>query len=126
MVTEMLDVNDAKKILYELLQDLGWEEGQSIAMDTTIFDQSMINQTMMTTADVNMTGAVKRQFASEADKQLRNDFLNEMTATKPSPDMLSEEEKKNLDETKKALQSSDIDNSMNALAMQLTQVKTDL
>ena len=30
MVTEMLDVNDAKKILYELLQELGWEEGQSI------------------------------------------------------------------------------------------------
>ena len=27
MVTEMLDVNDAKKILYELLQELGWEEG---------------------------------------------------------------------------------------------------
>ena len=27
MVTEMLNVNDAKKILFELLQDLGWEEG---------------------------------------------------------------------------------------------------
>ena len=30
MVTEILDINDAKKILYELLQELGWEEGQSI------------------------------------------------------------------------------------------------
>ena len=30
MVTDMLDINDSKKILYELLQDLGWEEGQSI------------------------------------------------------------------------------------------------
>ena len=72
-------------------------------MDTTIFDQSMINQTMMTAADVNVSSAVKRQFASEADKQLRTDFLQEMTAAKPSPDMLSEEEKKNLDETKKSL-----------------------
>ena len=27
IVTEMLNVNDAKKILFELLQDLGWEEG---------------------------------------------------------------------------------------------------
>ena len=30
MVTDMLDINDSKKMLYELLQDLGWEEGQSI------------------------------------------------------------------------------------------------
>ena len=27
MVTELLDINDAKKILYELLQEMGWEEG---------------------------------------------------------------------------------------------------
>lgn len=25
MISEKLDVSDAKKILYELLQDLGWE-----------------------------------------------------------------------------------------------------
>ena len=30
MVMEKLDVNDAKRILYELLQDFGWEEGQAI------------------------------------------------------------------------------------------------
>ena len=30
MVMEKLDLNDAKRILFELLQDLGWEEGQQI------------------------------------------------------------------------------------------------
>ena len=42
MVTELLDINDAKKILYELLQELGWEEGQTIhqnqTMDMSLFD----------------------------------------------------------------------------------------
>ena len=44
MVTEMLDVNDAKKILFELLQDLGWEEGDAVQQDMTMsfFDQSQI------------------------------------------------------------------------------------
>jgi len=36
MAAEKLEVNDAKKILYELLQDLGWEEGQFIAQDMTM------------------------------------------------------------------------------------------
>ena len=46
MVTEMIDVNDAKRILYELLQDLGWEEGQTIQQNMTMsfFDQSVIDQ----------------------------------------------------------------------------------
>lgn len=45
MVTEVLDVNDAKKILYELLQDMGWEEGQTIQQNMTMsfFDQSMMD-----------------------------------------------------------------------------------
>ena len=30
ILTSKLDVNDAKKILYELLTDLGWEEGQAM------------------------------------------------------------------------------------------------
>lgn len=42
MVTEVLDINDAKKILYELLQELGWEEGQSIHMNQTM-DMSMLD-----------------------------------------------------------------------------------
>ena len=39
MVSEKLDVSDAKKILYELLQDLGWEEGDTFA-------QSAMNQSI--------------------------------------------------------------------------------
>ena len=41
MVTEMLDVEDAKKILYELLQELGWEEGQSIMQMNMSMSMSM-------------------------------------------------------------------------------------
>ena len=44
MVTEMLDVNDAKKILHELLIDLGWEEGETFSqnMTTTFFGDTSI------------------------------------------------------------------------------------
>ena len=41
MVSEKLDVSDAKKILYELLQELGWEEGDTFR-DTTM-NQSMFS-----------------------------------------------------------------------------------
>lgn len=36
MVTEVIDTNDAKKILHELLLELGWEEGQQIHQDMTM------------------------------------------------------------------------------------------
>lgn len=65
--------------------------------DMSMFDASMINQTMMTQAAANVGNNITRQFASDADKQLRNDFLTEMDSAKPSPNLLSEEEKQNLD-----------------------------
>lgn len=42
IMSSKLDVNDAKKIMYELLTDLGWEEGQTMQQDMTmsLFDQT--------------------------------------------------------------------------------------
>ena len=48
---------------------------------------------------------------------LRNDFLAEMGMASASPDMLSPEEKKNLETDKQDRQSSDLDSSMNAFAL---------
>lgn len=60
------------------------------------------------------------------DSMLRNDFLSEMGMAQSSPDMLTDEEKKGLEGNKEDMHSSDLDVSMNAFAMQLTQVKGDL
>ena len=47
---------------------------------------------------------------------LKNDFLAEMGMASQSPDMLSPEEKKNLEDQKQDGKSSDLDSSMNAFA----------
>ena len=77
MVMEKLDVNDAKRILYELLQDFGWEEGQAIQQNMTmsLFDQSMIDQTMVAGS---LPPSMGKTQSSHSDNLLKNDFLAEM------------------------------------------------
>ena len=73
-----------------------------------------------------MSAHIQRPTSTANDTMLRNDFLNEMGVGVSSPDTLTDEEKKRLEEEKVDRQSSDLDTSMNAFAMQLTQVKSDL
>lgn len=94
MVTEVLDVNDAKKILYELLQDMGWEEGQTIQQNMTMsfFDQSMMDQNQtMGGASAIQNNSMRSSAASDQDKLLRNDFLTEMGVG--AADTMTSEEK---------------------------------
>ena len=114
MAAEKLEVNDAKKILYELLQDLGWEEGQSIAQDMTmsLFDQSTILKENNT---LNFTQDVSRPKPTDADRLLRADFFGQM-GVESGTSLLSEDEKKVLEEIKQELKNTDIDSSLTSFA----------
>ena len=81
IVTEVLDINDAKRILYELLQDMGWEEGQVINQNTTM---SMFCGDV-STIDNSKTG---RDILSTSERLLKNEFLSVMGLK--GPDLLTD------------------------------------
>ena len=71
MCTEVLNVNDAKKILYELLQELGWEEGDQTFQQsnmTMTMQMSMANATMIDSSQNPAAARNMHQHAAPADQ----------------------------------------------------------
>ena len=66
-------------------------------MDMSVFDQSVIDPNMSAGSMAPGSGKYK---STQADSDLRNDFMSEMGMNQKSPDMLTDEEKKSLESNK--------------------------
>ena len=66
-------------------------------MDMSVFDQSVIDPN---TSAGSIAPGLGKYKTTQADSDLRNDFMSEMGMNQTSPDMLTDEEKKSLESNK--------------------------